>query len=137
MSSNRIENASPERKQLVTFGVTIAAALAIIAAIRVWRKGFDEVTVSALIAAALFAASAAIAPQALTSVYRWWMRLAESLGWINTRIVLIVIFYLVVTPVGLIMRIAGRTPLNTRKKSSYWTEPPRNSYGDRHYEKQF
>ncbi|HEX9161166.1 MAG TPA: SxtJ family membrane protein, partial [Thermoanaerobaculia bacterium] len=108
-----------------------------LAALRVWRRGFDEIGISALIAAALFAASALIAPAPLAPVYRWWMHLAEALAWVNTRVLLIIIFYLVVTPVGLVMRLARRAPLDTAKKDSYWTEPPRSSYGDKHYEKQF
>ncbi len=134
MSSSSIE---PTRKQLVTFGLTIAAALAVIAALRVWRRGFDEVAISALIVAALFALPAIIAPEPLAPVHRWWMRLAETLGWINTRILLIVIFYLVVTPLGLVMRLFRRDPLDMARRDSYWTEPPANSYGDRHFEKQF
>ncbi|HEX9161074.1 MAG TPA: hypothetical protein VF980_05135, partial [Thermoanaerobaculia bacterium] len=75
MSSSWIDPATPVRRQLVTFGVTMAAALAILAALRVWRRGFDEIGISALIAAALFAASALIAPAPLAPVYRWWMHL--------------------------------------------------------------
>lgn len=137
MSSSWIETAAPARKQLITFGVSIAAALSVIAGVRVWRNGLDEVAISAFIVAGLFATSAVIAPNSLVSVYSWWMRFAEVLGWINTRILLMLIFYLVVTPVGLIMRIVRRSPLDVTRKDSYWTEPPRNSYGDRHYEKQF
>jgi len=137
VSSNWIESDAPARKQLITFGVTIAAALAILTIFRIWRRGFDEVAITALIVSGLFAASTLIAPEALSSVYRWWMSFAAALGWINTRVLLFLIFYLVVTPIGLIMRIARRSPLDVAKKDSYWTEPSRSSYGDRHYEKQF
>ena len=137
MSSSLIDTAAPTRKQLVSFGFTMGTALGVIAAVRVWRRGLDEVAVSAFIVAALFALTALTAPSAMASIYRWWMRLAEVLGWINTRIILFVIFYLVVTPLGLIMRIIRRPPLDTAPRASYWTEPPRSSYGDKHYEKQF
>jgi hypothetical protein len=131
-------NSSPtERRQLVAFGVTMAIALAIVAAIRVWRRGFDVFAVAVIVVAALFALSALIAPAMLAPIHRWWMRFAEVLGWINTRILLILIFYLVVTPLGLVMRLFRRPPLDMAQRDSYWTEPPRNSYGDRHYEKQF
>ena len=133
MSSSWIETAAPARKQLVTFGVTMACALLVVTLLRFWRRGMDELAIAAAIVAALFAISALVAPGALSSVYRVWMRFAEALGWINTRVLLVIIFYLVVTPIGLVMRIFGRSPL----PGGYWTEPPRNSYGDRHYEKQF
>ncbi|MGZ5492184.1 MAG: SxtJ family membrane protein [Thermoanaerobaculia bacterium] len=132
------ETAAPARRQLVTFGVTMAAALAVLTAVRIWRRGLDEVAVGTLIVAGLFALTAMLNPTTLAPVYRWWMRLAEILGWINTRIILVIIFFLVVTPVGLLMRLLRRNPLESAgKDGSHWTEPPRNSYGDRHYEKQF
>ena len=131
-------NSNPtERRQLVTFGVTMALALALLTLVRVWRKGFDAISMLSFVVAGLFALSAIISPRPLEPVYRWWMRFAEVLGWINTRILLILIFYLVVTPLGLVMRLFRRPPLDMARRDSYWTEPPRNSYGDRHYEKQF
>ena len=138
MNSSWIDPAAPSRRQLVTFGVMMAAALAVLAAVRIWRRGLDEVAVSALIVAGLFALTAMLTPTTLAPVYRWWMRLAEILGWINTRIILVIIFFLMVTPLGLLMRLFRRNPLESAgKDGSHWTEPPRSSYGDRHYEKQF
>ena len=133
MSSSSIDLAQPSRAQLVKFALTIAAAFVVLTAIRAWRRGLDEVAIAGLVIAVLFVASALVSPGSLSFVYRWWMRFAEALGWINTRVLLVIIFYLVVTPIGLVMRLFRRSPL----PDGYWTEPPRNSYGDRHYEKQF
>jgi hypothetical protein len=132
-----VSSSPTDRKQLVTFGVTMAIAFAIVAAIRVWRRGFDAIAITFCVVAAAFALFALVAPSALAPIRRVWMRFAEILGWINTRILLILIFYLVVTPLGLVMRLFRRPPLDMARRDSYWTEPPRNSYGDRHYEKQF
>jgi hypothetical protein len=138
VSSSSIESAAPARRQLVTFGLTMAAALAVLTAVRIWRRGLDEVAAGALIVAGLFALAAILTPATLAPVYRWWMRLAGILGSINTRVILVLIFFLVVTPLGLLMRLFRRNPLESAgKDGSHWTEPPRNSYGDRHYEKQF
>lgn len=115
----------------------MAGALTVVAAVRVWRRGVDEVVIAALIVAALFAIAGFVPMEPLAPVYRWWMRLAEGLGWINTRVLLVMIFYLVVTPLGLVMRLFRRDPLDMARRHSYWTEPPPNSYGDRHFEKQF
>jgi saxitoxin biosynthesis operon SxtJ-like protein len=128
-----IETAPPARKQLVIFGITMAVAFAVIALLRLWRRGADEIAIAVFVVAAIFAVLT-LAPSALAPIYRAWMKFAEALGWVNTRVLLILIFYLVVTPIGLIMRLFGRSPL---PRDSHWTEAPRNSYGDRHYEKQF
>ena len=58
-----------------------------------------------LIAAAILAAMAIILPASLGPVYNVWMRFAEALGWVNTRIILSVIFFLLLFPLGMIMRI--------------------------------
>ena len=126
-------SSSTDRK----FGVTMAAAFALLAALRYWRRGFDDIAILLGVIAAIFFALGLVAPKSLGPVHRGWMRLAEALGWVNTRILLILIFYLVVTPLGLIMRLFRRDPLDMARRDSYWTDPPRNSYGDRHYEKQF
>ncbi len=58
-----------------------------------------------LIAAAILAAMALIFPASLRPVYTVWMRFADALGWVNTRIILSVIFFLLFFPVGMIMRL--------------------------------
>lgn len=119
-------NSSPiERKQLVSFGVIMAVAALFFG----WLYSLMILTVIGV----AFALAAIAAPRALVPLYRPWMRLAEGLGWINTRILLSLIFYLVVTPIGLVMRLLGRSPV----AGGFWEEPPKHSFGDKHFEKQF
>jgi len=47
-------------------------------------------------------------PRSLTQIYRLWMTVGEILGWINTCLILSVLFYLVFTPLGLYMRLRGK-----------------------------
>jgi hypothetical protein len=46
-------------------------------------------------------------PGSLKPVYAVWMKIGHVLGWINTRIILAVLFYLIFMPVGLVMRMFG------------------------------
>jgi hypothetical protein len=52
-----------------------------------------------------------------------WMKIAGVLGYVNSRILLSLVFYLIFVPYNLVMRIVGRDPLNRRKarRSTYWT----------------
>ena len=50
-------------------------------------------------------------PTSLTHVYRLWMRVGEVLGWINTRLILGGVFYLLFTPMGMYMRLRGKDPM--------------------------
>lgn len=48
---------------------------------------------------------ALVAPVLLHPVYKVWMKFAEILGWINTRLILGVVFYFLLVPIGIIARI--------------------------------
>ncbi len=53
-------------------------------------------------------------PQMLLYLYKWWMGLGHALGWINSRIILGLIFLLVLQPIALVMRLFGYDPLRKR-----------------------
>lgn len=50
-------------------------------------------------------------PRSLTHVYRLWMLLGDVLGRVNTQVILSVLFYVLFTPMGLLMRLRGRDPM--------------------------
>jgi hypothetical protein len=58
-------------------------------------------------------------------LYLGWMRAFYPLGWTVSHLVLVTIYYLVVTPIGLVLRVFGYDPLGRRRArqaSSYWVE---------------
>ena len=60
-------------------------------------------------------------PMVLGPFYKVWMALAEGLGWINSRIILTVVFYLLIMPMGVVMRLFGGDPMKRQlnKDDSY------------------
>ena len=61
----------------------------------------------------------------LRPIYIGWMTFAFVLGWFNTRLILGLFFYLVITPVGLVMRLFGRDPMHRKfntSAASYWVK---------------
>lgn len=54
-------------------------------------------------------------PGLLLYPYRAWMKLGHILGWVNSRIILGLVFLIVLQPIALIMRIFGHDPLRTKK----------------------
>lgn len=61
---------------------------------------------------------AAFIPAALLPFYRFWMKLGAVLGWINTRIILGIVFFIVVFPISLMMRMFGNDPMRRRIDNS-------------------
>lgn len=55
-----------------------------------------------------------LVPSTLAPVWRVWMKLAHVLGWINTRILLGLVFYVVVLPLAGALRVVGRDPMARR-----------------------
>ena len=55
-------------------------------------------------------------PKGLIFVYRPWLKFGYVAGWINTRIILFVLFYLVFFPVGLLMKIVANDPMRRKKE---------------------
>ena len=49
-----------------------------------------------------------ITPQSLEKVYSVWMGIAFALGWIVSRAILILLFYFVITPIGMVARLFGK-----------------------------
>lgn len=125
------------RKTITQFALVVSGALLVIAAYQRWRGASPTVVLTLVILAAVLALLSAIAPSLLKPVYRVWMWIGEGLGWINTRILLTLVFFLVVTPIGIVMRLFGRSPIATAQRDSYWQDVEPHSYGDRHVEKQF
>jgi hypothetical protein len=80
------------------------------------------------------------APVRLKALYTVWMGLAAVLGFFTSRLILSILFYLVVTPIGLTMRLLGRDLLNqrwSRNTSTYWIKREKKPFDKERYEKLF
>lgn len=51
-------------------------------------------------------------PQSLTLLHRPWMKFAGYTQWLNTRIIILLMFYLMILPIGLILRLLGKDSLH-------------------------
>lgn len=62
-----------------------------------------------------------VAPERLGPVSRGWMRLALLISKVTTPILLLVVYFLVMMPIGIIARLLGRNPIRHRAAGgSYW-----------------
>jgi hypothetical protein len=78
-------------------------------------------------------------PRALVHPRRAWMALAEVLGFVSTRVILGAVFFLVMTPLGFVMRRVGWDPLGSRcpPGQSHWVAYSPRSSNSRHFEQMF
>ena len=55
-------------------------------------------------------------PRLLYYPYKFWMKLGLTLGWVNSRIILGLVFIIVLLPISVVMRLIGYDPLRTKRK---------------------
>ena len=116
----------------------MAIAFLVIAAIVILKH--HHVSLSLLIISGSFFVLGAVAPAILKPVYVAWMKLAVVLSWINTRIILLILFYLILTPIGLIMRLFGKDVLDfkiKKNRDSYWQKKEKKPFLPLEAQRQF
>jgi hypothetical protein len=104
--------------------LVVAAVFFAIAAWNFYRGRTTIVAVFGGLAAALVLAGY-FAPALARRFHVAWMSLAAALGYVNSRVLLTLMFYGVFTPYGFVSRLFGRDPLRRRrgaKTDSHWTE---------------
>ena len=117
-------NHTPSKNDLRWFGVILLAIFLIVASITLFR--FASETAAATIAtmgAILCVAYYAIRPLRWP-MYQAWMRLFYPIGFTVSHVMMGTIFFLILTPIGLAMRLVGHDPMQRRwdaNTQSYWT----------------
>jgi hypothetical protein len=131
-----MDNAIPN-KQLRSFGLLVGGIFGLIGLWPMMVRGEDPRWWS-LVIGVLLVIPAVLAPIVLTRPYKAWMQIGHLLGWINTRIILGLIFYAIVTPIGIVRRWLGKDPMGRQFRpdlDSY--RIPRTSRPASHLKKQY
>ena len=107
-------------KQLRSFGLLVGGIFGVIC---VWPFLFraQNIRMWAAALAVLLIVPALAMPRALRPAHRVWMSIGLALGWINSRIILGIMFYAVFTPVAFVMRLLGHDPMRRKSDSSLET----------------
>ena len=133
-----LKSIKSEKSDLRKFGITIGVILLIIAGFLFW-SGKESLQILFTFGAVLLILGFTI-PVILKPIYWVWMIFATILGWIMTRIILSLVFYIIITPIGLTSRFFGKQFLQLRwdkSKGSYWNIRTNEHQQNGNYEKQF
>ena len=132
-------NRHPSARELRWFGVLLAAFVALAGGLAHWRLEAPAAARTIWTAGAALAAVYALAPPLRRWVWLVWLCAAFPVGWTVSHLVLAGTYYLVLTPIGLLLRLFRGDPLDRRpdrSAASYWTA--RRPVGDvRRYFRQF
>lgn len=104
---------------LKKFGLTVGGVMIALALVSVWRLWWSEgVVISVMLIGTVLCAAGAFVPRSLRTIYYGWMGFAVIMGSIVSRIILCIIYFLILTPVALIARLAGKVFLPGLKKNT-------------------
>lgn len=135
---DELKNIKSTKKELREFGLTVGSILVILGCVALWRsKGVYPYFLSAGIT---LVGLGLAAPGILLPLQKAWMALAVIIGFFMSRLVLTVLFYAVITPISLAMRIFGKDILDQRidkSRPSYWTARDAQPKTKESYEQQF
>jgi hypothetical protein len=129
-------NLRPGRRELRQFGFVALAAFGFLGAVILWKGGLFHVSFGSAARPVAFTVWGAGALSALLSIV--WPEgnrplfvglsvIAFPIGWVLSHLVLAILFYGILTPVGLLFRILGRDPLERpfrKDMRSYWVDLP-------------
>jgi Saxitoxin biosynthesis operon protein SxtJ len=116
-------NLNPTKRELRTFGLCTLGFLCLVGCI-IFRRGGSMPTIATVVGIGIALAGLGLTiPQALRPIWVVLTIVNYPIGWVVTHVVMGLIFYLVVTPIGVIMRLTGRDPMERafdRSAKTYW-----------------
>ena len=121
------------------FGLVLALVTFALAFVSIWRSR-DNLVIPLFSLSGLFFVISLVYPAALSPLHWIMLKIAGYMGWINTRIILVLVYYLIFTPVALLFRLLGKDPLRRkfdRSAESYWIRREGKRKDAAHYERQY
>lgn len=113
------------------FAFPVGTAFFVLSAVLWWRERPTAMWVMVGLGAALYV-TGALAPARLGPVYRAWMGMAHIISKVTTPVFMAVVYFLVLTPTGAVMRLVGRRSIEHQPtdEDGFWSRVPEGHHGD-------
>jgi hypothetical protein len=130
---------NPTPRALRQFAAAWLVFFLVVGAQQYFRRGHHEIGLALGVMAVVFGVLGLAKPLAVRWLFVTWMVLAFPIGWLVSQVMLLLMFYLLLTPVALLFRIRGRDPLARKpapNRASFW-EPKKMPDDVRSYFRQY
>ena len=127
-----------DKREWRKFGIALAVSLFIISAVQYFKQ--IELYSYFLAAGIILILSSLILPILIKPVFILFSYIGFAMGWLMTRVILFILFYLFITPISILARKFGNRFLDLRfdrSKESYWLPVKDNKNNRENFEKQF
>jgi hypothetical protein len=133
-----LKSLSTTTRELRKFGLMVGGVFLLLGGIALWRNKWTAPWL--LTPGVLLFGLGLVWPRALKLIYVVWMSLALGMGLVVSSVLLTVFFYVVMTPIGLIARLAGKDFLSLKMEpaaKTYWQSREKTVLTPAEYEQQF
>jgi hypothetical protein len=116
-------NWAPSKRELRQFSLIWLVFFGLFGAFLIWRTGSLRPAYWVWGIAAPLGLIGVAFPAFMRPIFTLWMYLAFPIGWVFSHLIMMCVFYLVMTPIGLVMRLFGYDPLRLRidpAATTYW-----------------
>ena len=138
MIIDEIKKIKSSKKELKKFGVLLCIVFGIWGGIFLWRgKSYYSYF---FITSVIFLSTGLVFPLLLWPIHKIWMSIALVWGWLIGKVILVVLFYGVFTPTGILLRLFGKRFLDLKfdkKAKTYWIKKDDENASKASYELQF
>lgn len=124
---------------LRAFGLGLGGMVLVVATVRLLRQAPTQAR-WLYVAAGVLLLVAVLLPGALRPLHTVSLLAGKGVGWLTTRLVLAGVYFLVLTPIGLALRLVGKDLLDQRieqRRASYWRTPLQDPDDPHYWERQF
>jgi hypothetical protein len=136
-SLGQVYVAPPPAPSHRSFGLTVGSVLAALAAFTFWRGHLLRAEILGGVGVTLILAALA-RPAWLSGAAAVWSRVGHTLGWVNSRVLLTLMFVFILWPIGLVSRLCGTDLLDARRRDgSFWIPYSSRLKDKKHYERLF
>ncbi len=138
MILEEIKNIKETKKELRKFGTTVGTVLILIGGFLFWKQKESFIYFGSL--GVILVLTGLIIPTILKPLNKAWMTLAILMGWVMTRVILTILFYIVLTPTAFIAKLFKKNFLDLKidkSRNTYWEKREKRNFSPEDYEKQF
>ena len=126
----------PSGRDLLVFGVLLALFTAGLGSLLHYYHGLPGAARVVWLLGSLLTAIHFLLPPLRRPIYLGWMKIVYPVGWIVSHLLLALVFYLVLTPTGILLRLFGRSSIDKKGRAgalSFWEERPAEPAPERYF----
>jgi len=132
-----MEKSDKTPKELKKFGLTMALICFLFSLVGIWKNSaLTGLALGLWGLAAVFIVLALVAPNSLKSFEKFWMALGEKINKFVTPVILTITYYVLITPLGLLLKLMGKDILSLKidkTRTTYWEEVDQAGSASRYY----